>query len=500
MKYLLFFAAFLCGAALLAQGQTELFNWSLLWNGSWEEFSADSGTLHNRGEFKLNVLPLNLTLRGQMLGRRPLTLASETDPEKQIISFNGGVYHKPTGSRILYGTLDEWGLSARIRNPWIRSPPYAENHKPLIADLKTAVSTTKEDEAYLYLSSPILNLFPKLKLRSFISTQKETGTDKTASAGGIDLYLPNKTNLSIEGFYTRAVLPPVKRSSWFSDPPPLPEREFQLYAAGLLFSNPLISVSSDFAVSDTFAWGADIYCNLGITLTPLLPSTGKRPLSLSIAADGAGKRFIYRDGADHGEGFRAAAKIEWKGKRSSLLRFGTVLRGPELSSGFNRSSTDLYYRFPSVGTKNSFPVRLTRISLSIDRNGENPQKITDSLSGYIGFSFNLKQLSIKTPLGLNISGSIKGITAAESYFFPYPIPESPWIFNSAAINCDFIWSPLNYQLRSRVGYSNNAKNDEKWYFSLYMAARFRQGRLGIKIESPDLPEKWNFSISWRVEC
>nr|AGS51584.1 hypothetical protein [uncultured bacterium contig00010] len=490
MKYPLFFTAFLCGAALLAQGQTELFNWSLLWNGSWEEFSADSGTLHNRGEFKLNLLPQNLTLRGQMLGRRPLTLASEIDPEKQIISFNGGVYHKPTGSRLLYGTLDEWGLSARVRNPWIRSPPYAENHKPLIADLKTAVSTTKEDEAYLYLSSPVLNLFPKLKFRSFISAQKETKTDTTAAAGGIELFLPDKTNLAIEGFYTRAVLPPVKRSSWFSDPPPLPEREFQLYSAGLLFSNPLISVSSDFAVSDTFSWGADIYCNLGITLT-------LRPLSISLAADGAGKRFIYRDGADHGEGFRAAAKIEWKGKRSSLFRFGTVLRGPEFGSALNRSSTDFYYRFPSAGAKNTFPVRLTRISLSIDRNGENSQKITDSLSGYIGFSFNLLK---KAPFGLNISGSIKGITAAESYLSPYPVPESPWIFSSAAINCDFIWSPLNYQLRSRVGYSNNAKNDEKWYFSLYMAARFRHGRLGIKVESPDCPEKWNFSIFWRVEC
>ena len=503
MKNISFLAtAFLCGAVLFAQSPAQVFNWSLFESGSWEgiELYSDDGstsTLHNRGEIKLFFLPIDLSLRGQVLDRRTLNFELDppwSEPEKTVTNFNGALYHRTTGSRLLFGVIDEWGLPARIRNPWIRSPPFAENHRPIMADLKTAASSTKEDEAYLYLSSPFFEPFADVRMRGFLSAQTQTGNFTPALSGGVDLVLAEGMNLLFETFYTGAALAPTKNSGWFSDPPPLPEREFDLYAAGVLFSGPLFSISTDWAFSQAFAWGTGVYGNFGVSITPSLPFGNiKRPLTISLAMDGAGERFVYRDGANHGEGFRSAAKIEWKGGRNSLLRVNAVLRADELGGDFNRISAGFYYRFPAAARHNSDIFRFTRISLTLDRNAENPQKITDGLSGYVGFSLNLRNLGINNPFGVNISGSIKGLTSSEAD------PEELWLLNTSGINCEFTWSPLNFQFKTKTGYSINAKNEEKWLFSLSGAVRFKYGRLSLKVESPDLPEKWSLTVSWNLQ-
>jgi hypothetical protein len=498
-NYFLFAVVFLCGASLFAEN-TDPFNWSLFWSGSWE----DSKTLNNRGEIKLNLLTPGLVVRGGVLDRRPLNFelappldAVWGDPEKKITNFIGGLYHKPTGSRVLYGVLDEWGLPARIRNPWIRSAPYPENHKPIIADLKTAASSTKEDEAYLYLSSPFLNLPRNVKMRGFFSAQTEIEDPSPSFGGGLDFTFAKKTGLLLETFYTQSVLPPTKSSSWFSDPPPLPERDFRLSAAGLLFNSPNFSVGTDWAYSETFAWGNDIYGNLGVALTPSLPFGAKeRPLSVSFAVDGAGERFISRDGANHGAGFRNAAKVEWKGTGSSLLRLNTTVRGPGFGEAFNRSSSGFLYRF-LARTKKSSAFRLTRIALSVDRNAVNPQKISDSLSGNLGISLFFPQMAKTGPLGIYFSGSIKGL-ASDDNPSPYPWTEKR-DFDTAGTSCEFTLSPRNFQLKSKIGYSVYAIKDGIWDFSISAAARFKHGRLSIKAASSDFSEKWKFTISWRVE-
>lgn len=474
------------------------FDWSLLWSGSWEE----SKTLHNRGEIKLNFIPPALMFRAEVLDRRTMDFELDDpwgDPDKIITNFLSGLYHKPTGSRFLYGVLDEWGLSARIRNPWIRSAPYAENHKPLIADLKTAASATKEDEVYAYLSTPFMNPLPNVKVRGFASAQTEVENYTPAFSGGLDAVFNKKTHLLLEGFYTGATLEQTKPKTWFSNPPPLPEREFDLYAVGILFNNPLVSVSSDFAYSETFAWGSDMYANLGIRVTPLL-SSGRipRPLSVSFAVDGAGERFVYRDGANHGPGFRTAGKIELKGGRNSLFRASTMVRGPGYEEEFNRSYSTLYYRFPAAG-KDSPVVRLTRISLSADRNAVKPQKITDRLTGNLGISVNLPQNSKKSLLAVNFSGFVKGITASEDTPSPYPAFTESHDFDTGGANCELSLSPANFQLKTKWGYTVYAEKDDKWDCSFSAAARFKRGRLSIKASSPDFPEIWDWTISWRLD-
>jgi hypothetical protein len=254
-------------------------------------------------------------------------------------------------------------------------------------------------------------------------------------------------------------------------------------------------------VSETFAVGKDIYANLGISFSPSLPFGYRaRPLLISLSADGAGERFVYRDGVNHGEGFRSAARIEWKGRYSSLIRVNTVLRGPGFNEDFNRSSSSFYWRFPSSVALRNNTIRFTRISLTADRNAVNPLKINDSFSGNMGISLSMRQIGIKNPLGINFSGSIKGIVeAADNGISPFPVLDKEWSWDSSDINCEFSWLLGGVQFRSKTGCTFFPEKDEKWDFSVSTIIRFKHKRLSLKAASPDLPKKWNWSISWRME-
>ena len=505
MRNLLFLAALLlCNTAINAE---QVYNWGLLWSGSWEEKASPSedepalsGTLNNRGETTVHYLPLDLLWRGQILGRRPFNIDIDSpwgDPNKVITHYAMGLYHKATGSRLLLGPLDETGLPARIRNPWIRSPAYAENHTNTSADLRTTVSSTREDEVYLYLASPLLELSPSVMLKGFFSAQTETKEQTPAFSGGFDFRFPKNTRLTAELFYTERTLQSKEITPWFSDLPPLPERDFRLFAAGLLFKNAYFSISSDFAQSEAFSWGSGIYANLGISLSPPISvSSRPYPLLISFSADGSGPRYINRDGVNYTEGFRSAAKIEWRDRYNSLLKLDTVLRADAFGYNYNRSSTGIYYRFPSK--RNSSPVRISTISLSADRNAVNHLKISDSYSGNIGININMEYFNLKNPLRVYLDGSIKGLSKSDINPNPYPIP-AEWNWESTAISWEFIWTHGVFQLRSKTRCTIAAKKDEIWDLSVSASARFKQGRLTIKAASPDFPEKWRWSASWRME-
>jgi len=311
----------------------------------------------------------------------------------------------------------------------------------------------------------------------------------------------------MEGFYTGMILPATKSNAWFSDPPPLPDREFNLYAIGILFTSPFVSISTDWAFSEAFAVGRDFYGNLGILITPAIPYipalsvySSKRipqPLSISLTADVAGSDFIGRDGVNHGSGFRVAGKTEWKGSYSSLLRINTTLRAAVLGESFNRSSTGFYWRFPSSGSKT---LRFTRISFSVDRNAVNIQKINDGYKGILGLSLDLPwQIDKKnSPYGINFTALIKNSSSSEKLPTPYPIPMDTTFFDSAGIDCELSWSPDFLQFKTKCGYTTYAKKDGQWDASFSVAIRFKKGRLSFKASSPDFPDEWNYTISWRL--
>jgi hypothetical protein len=495
-----------------AVGAPAFFNWGLLWAGSWDEGKI----LHNRGELRLGFPPAGLVLRGQALDKRVFDFSLSPpwdDSSKTVTNFAGGLYHSATGSRLLYGILDEWGLSARIRSPWIRSAPFAENRKPQMADIKTVPSSSKEPEAYLYLSSPQLFPLKGVKLRGFASAQTKTSAFQPDFSGGLEALFGKKHLVSLESFFTSSTLAAKKSSAWFSSPAPLPEREFRLFGAGLLYDCDWLSISSDWAYSETFAWGRDIYGSLGLRLS-------FRPWAVSVAADGAGARYTGRDGSSPGAGFRTAGKFEWKGVRSSLFRFGSTVQSGGLGESFNRSSTNVYYRFAAPQAKSAaaaFPLRMSRVSFTADRNATNSAKIIDGFDGSVGLSLSLPAINLPgfsaqagagksrgkaskgSPLGINFSGSVKSRFAAEEILSPFPLPEQPYQFESAKAAAELYWPPGIFQFRTKWGYSLTAKKEGVWDASFSTAVRFKYGRFSVKAESANLKDDWTCTLSWRLE-
>jgi hypothetical protein len=533
MKYFILFIGRLMPADIPAQNAEAKkpgrapFTWDLLWTGSWEE----SKTLNNRADLRFGFTWPGLLVRAQALDRHTLNFELDPvwgDPSKGITSGSFALYHRTEGSqatdsRLLYGILDEWGLPARIRSPWIRSAPYAENHKPSMADLRTTASSTKKDELYLYLSSPLLSMERfglSVSLRGYASGQftplgAAEENPAPAFTGGLELSLWKKAELSLEGFYTGFNLPAKETTAWFSDPPPLPARDFRLGAAAFKLNFMWVSFSSDWAWSETFAYGNGVYGNAGLTLNPPFFA----PWTLSLAADGMSERYTGRDGSNPGGGFRMAGKVERKGTRSSLFRASAVFRGSTIGEQFERSSAGLYYRFPASALMIKgweFPLRISRVTFNADRNASDLKKINDGIDLSLGLSLSLPPLLLPRPLlpssaakvknprpkvyplTINLAESIDWLGHTEEQVSPFAF-FPPGAFNSAKTSCELLWSPGIFQIRTRWAYTAYANKDNQWEASVGAAVRFKHGRVSVKFAWPVFPDEWNCTLAWRVE-
>jgi hypothetical protein len=455
-------AAFVAGGLSAAPKIPDL-KLELLWTGSWEQ----EGDLINRGDLRLHGF--GLTARTQVTDKRPAWENIETGNT----AFGGGLYHDSTGSRVLYGIQDERGLPARLRNPWARAIPFAEYHTPMAQDLKTEPSATREPVTYLYLGSPRLG-----PVKGFASVLLD-GEFTPAYGGGMDAQFGKKTNLRFEGFYTERELPPRKSSAWFSETPPLPARDFRFYGANLTFTSPFVGIATDWAYSETFAYGRGLYGNFGVRL-------GDKPWRFSLAGDGAASRYVDRDGGAAGAGFRAAGRLERRGKRNSLFRLDAGLRAPGLGAYFNRSSGGVYYRLPV--SSGNFPVRPSRFSLTLSRNASEKEKTLDSAEGAAGLDLG--------PVRTLIRGTLTGLTRAGGT--PLPNPGKGYGFNSLKISGELSYNLRTLQLRSTLGYTVLANKDPAWNGAVSAAFRFAPGRLSLKLASENFPHEWAWTVSWRL--
>jgi hypothetical protein len=517
-------------------------DWDLLWTGSW----AGGGNLTNRADMKLSFA--GFALRGELLDRRPGDFKSlwalPWKNEEANTAVLGGLYHPATGSRIIYGPLEDWGLSARLRSPWSRALPFAESRKVSMADLRTSPST-KEPELYVYLGSPYLRFpDPKLQpqLRGFVAARLNPAIagDKPELTAGLEGRV-GKIAASLEGFYAGGELPARKASAWFSETPPLPARSFNLYGLGLLFSIPYVRLSADGAWSETFAYGSDLYTNLGISVGNKTEPVKKRSnprWQLSLAADGAGLRYTGSDGGNPGAGFRAGGKFELQQEKAGLFRINTSLSGPGIDEDFNRSSSGLSYRPPA----SRFPLRLSRISFTADRDARDAGHVKDSVGISLGLAANPREIadsivhlfSAKNSntndgddaakngaVALSFSGALTGspVESPAGDILPWPIPKGPYRFESAKAGGQFGWStPVDLgallprgtlELKAGLDYTISATvSDGETSFkesgdlNLSAVLRGKRNRVGLKIACPDFllgsgnaPE---VTLSWKV--
>ncbi|MDR2536014.1 MAG: hypothetical protein LBD29_08300 [Treponema sp.] len=444
--------------------------WNFLWNGSWEH----NKSMINRGDLRIYIPWQTLSLRLQIIDKRPVPPWEHV--EAGTTAYSGGLYHRPTGSRILYGIQQEQGLAHRLRSPWTKALPFVENHRPSSSNLKTEPSSAKEPEMYLYIGTPQLGSF-----KGFASVLVDNSFNPAVTSGAA-FQLKPRMNLQIEGFYTRKTLPLYIPSAWFSKSPVLPERDFHLYALSMVLSGSLIGIAADWAYSDTFAYGRDMYVNLGFRL-------GDRPWRFSLAADAAGERYVDRDGSSPGAGFRLGGKLERYGPKMSLFRFSTDFRASGIREPFDRSSTLVYYRFPA--NFGALPVKPARVSLTLAQNASNLEKIEDTLKGVISIRWG--------PFSSVFSGTLTGIFSANEQPFPFPVPEKSLMFDSAAISGELSYTIGIFRFKTKLEYTLRKDKEPLWNTYLQTTIQGKLGRLSVKIASPDLPMVWTYSVYWGIQ-
>ena len=479
-----------------------LFTWDLLWTGSWYRSvpRAESGfppikdffpggTLFNRGDLSLTLPRQDLSFRFMATDKRVLPV----EDENTKAGFNPGLgmYHNASGSRFLQGVQSEYGLPARINNVWLRSVPFMEYRGPSSRDLKTEPAAKDKGESYLYLALPAA-LVPGFG--AFASAGLDAGQNP-ALGGGIGLGDPGGAasgaagaEFRLEGYYTQKTLPPRTISTWFSQAPPLPERDFRIYALAMIFNSPRAAFASDWAWSETFAWGRGMYGNFALRL-------GDKPWRFSLAGDGAGSRFAGRDGSTLGAGFRVAAKGERFWPRSGYLRFQGIFRGPAVGEAFQRSSLSVYFRPSAPSAKaareNTFPIRFSRASLDFNRDARTPAKTDDTLAALFGFYLG--------PISAVFSCSLHSLSSLEEGGTP-PLFQSTVFetFESFKISGELGFNAGIFNLRTTLGYTTRAEKDPIWEPSVNASVRpGKWGRLSLNIAATDFPGKWNYTLSWR---
>jgi hypothetical protein len=430
-------------------------------------------SLLNRGD--LRVHGLGLTLRGQVTDKRARLPGENTG--EALTAPGAALYHDATGSRFLYGIISETGLAPRLRNPAIRAVPFFENHPPSGADLKTEPSSTGTPGFYLNLTSPFLG-----PVSGFASAYLEPGAG-SRWGGGLNFRFSPRINLGLEGLYTGSALPPRKAKTWFSADPALPERDYRLYGFHAAFTAPFIGIASDLAFSETFAFGRDLYGNLGFTI-------GDRPWRFSLAADAAGARFVGSDGAGRGALFRTAGRFEWRGRRSSLFRLSTSLRASGPGEPFTRSSSLASYRFPTP-PRDAF-LALSRLSLTVSRDASDSEQIADRLDASVGFLLG--------PVRAALQGSLQGLSQGEAAENPGPYPgfteDRRFEALRAAGELSYAFSP--FQVRAKLAFSREEGKENRWDLSFSGSLRGKLGRLSLKVGAEELGGPWAYTVSWRL--
>ncbi|MDR2807639.1 MAG: hypothetical protein LBB43_01375 [Spirochaetaceae bacterium] len=446
-----------------------LVSWRALWAGAFTEKN-----ITNRAEFRL-LLPFDLTVRAQVIDRRPPFFM---DFSAETTAFSGALYHKATGSRLLYGALDEWGLPARLRDPWVKSLPFVDYRKATGADLKTEFSAAKSSQLALHLRSPEIGM-PALHMKGF-STVFLDGDMDPLLTGGLDILFSKRSSLTVEGLYKGKTLAERPARAWFSELMPLPERDFRIYALGAAFENPFLAFAADWAYSEAFAFGKDSYANIGIRI-------GNRPWRLSFSVDGAGPRYVGIDGNATGAGFRAGARFEYYGRYSESLRLSTALRSAGIAQPFERSSTQIYYRFPAK--KGS--LHLSRISFEGSRNAADLAAVQDRYQSALTFTWG--------SLHLGLSGRLVSIAASEALPIPFPIPDASFAFDSAKVACEIGYTKGKFQAALKAAATIDEKEEIQWEPALSTAIRLGPGKISAALSFEDFPGKFSYTISWRLD-
>ncbi|MDR2901166.1 MAG: hypothetical protein LBV20_06570 [Treponema sp.] len=450
---------------IFSQAQKSGFFLDPLWSGSWEH----EKDIINRLDLKFGFPEPQILFRGQLVDKRSVPFIEPDDVP--LTALGAAVYHTGTGSRFLYGKIDETGLSARLKNIWLHGIPLQTTHSPSSSDLTTAPSSTKEDGYFLYLGSPRLG-----PLRLFSSIYFENDLQPLYLAG-IDYYFTPKVWMKIEGLYTEQVIGARQPSTWFSEVAWLPERTSRLYGGSVNVNHPFWGLAGDAAFSETFAFGRGWYGNLAFRL-------GQRPWRFQAGFDMVDGAFTDREGAIPDNGFRTGMQFEAWGKAGAFFKMTANVHGLQFGEPLGKSRLAVNYYFPIP--KNTF-VRLSRMYFNLDGNSlEQPEPGSVAKAG-----FGLYIGPILTTSEINFRGNDDNNQNA----FPRFSDFQSWDVFSLSEELQYrihIWT-----FRTKFVYTSEEKKDalvNVFGFQFYSAVNWKWGRISGTLRFDNIPSEWTFSI------
>ncbi|MDR0759572.1 MAG: hypothetical protein LBF74_05610, partial [Treponema sp.] len=193
------------------------------------------------------------------------------------------------------------------------------------------------------------------------------------------------------------------------------------------------------------------------------------------------------DGTAAGPGFRNALRLERFGPRNSLFRAAVSLRSKEFGETFERSSTALYYRLPAAPRGKVPFLRPTRFSLTLNRNGSDPEVALDSAEGTAGLAVG--------PVNSVFQGTLSGTGGGPGVF---PNPAGAYDFNSLKVSGELSCPVTIFLFKARLNYTVLTKKDPLWGTSFSASVRGKSGRFTVKLASEDFPREWIWTLSWRL--
>lgn len=421
----------------------------------------------------VDTLP-GLTLRALYVERRP---PDDNYTHSSAGALRAGLYHSNTGSRLLFGPLQETGLASRIRDPWGKGLPYAEHHQPRIGELSSYAGPDAPNTTYVLIGTHL-----KAPLRIYGAASLSESDMIIANLGLRFSGLPSIL-FAVEGTYLANTLDELTSSAWFSDQGPLPERLLRISGLRASLLTPTLSLAGDLAYSYAENQGRGFYGNFALTL-------GRGQLSLGLCTEIVSDLFTDPEGLCAPEGFRWGVKIVGRPSRSRTLTLEGLFRSPSFIEPV--AGTEFLAAYGAAeAPRIRLPV-LSSLRLSGKRDLFSELFCRDEISGTLSLRWGWMRISPFSKVKF-----IRSLLPGQSRPSPFPLADGGLRQAERSFGSSLLLQFGLLDLGARLERTIEARSESQWTASATASLQIWSGRLGISYTLPNTDAAWELGISFR---
>lgn len=436
----------------------------------------------NQGDLLCDIVPWGLGIRSMVLTSGKVD-GTSIEGTGVSTSFNGGLYHRKSLSRLLWGPLRFQGLEARTKNIWLRSPPFPDYREVTLADLDESALPQKPPLAYLALGTPTngpLRLYGSALVDPSLSLDSPNGPVVTMGSE----YRGRGASVGrIEGMYSYRTLEGRTADTWFSESPSQPSQGMSFGALGWALMSPTLALAADGALSHAPLRGYGGYGNGGLRW-------GSEPLRLSLSYEASSPGFTDWQGKLLSQKARGALRTEYFWKRDPVLRWTIQFDAPFVMGPLEKTETELRYYWPSSKPPAPhFRPLSTGFSLASD-GGEAP-----AIENKASFLFDCSLL------GMGFQGSA-GLLWSDPQNPGSPVSVPRWTDSS-------VWKTITgsgglsyrgpwWYLKGTLGLTQGASKPPVWNESVYLSLRLGSSQFSVKVSGNPPSQAPTIDIAWQL--